>query len=87
MNFWLILKSIPQNTAIYIIKIYQKTLSPDHGVFKYKYPFGFCRFKPTCSNYSIVALEKHGFIKGGLMAVWRVLRCNPFNKGGWDPVK
>ena len=87
MNFWLILKFIPQNAAIYIIKIYQKTLSPDHGIFKYKHPFGFCRFKPTCSEYSIIALEKHGFVRGGLMSIWRVLRCNPFNKGGWDPVK
>ncbi|MCK5062045.1 membrane protein insertion efficiency factor YidD [Candidatus Parcubacteria bacterium] len=87
MNFWLILKLIPQNVAIYIIKIYQKTLSPDHGVFKHKYPFGFCRFKPSCSEYSIAALGKYGFIKGGLMSIWRFLRCNPFNKGGWDPVK
>ncbi len=86
MNFWLILKIVPQKAAIYIIKIYQKTFSPDHGIFKHKYPFGFCRFKPTCSEYSIKALEKHGFIKGGLMSIWRVLRCNPFNKGGWDPV-
>ena len=87
MNFWLILKLIPQNVAIYIIKIYQKTLSPDHGIFKHKYPFGFCRFKPSCSEYSIAALGKYGFIKGGLMSIWRFLRCNPFNKGGWDPVK
>ena len=77
----------PRIIAIKIIKIYQKTLSFDHGFLKIFYPHGFCRFKPTCSEYTISALEKYGFCKGGLMSVWRVLRCNPFNKGGYDPVK
>ncbi|MFH0856993.1 MAG: membrane protein insertion efficiency factor YidD [bacterium] len=70
-----------------IIKIYQKTLSFDHGIFKYLYPHGYCRFKPTCSEYAYESIEKYGIIKGGLKALWRVLRCNPWNKGGWDPVK
>lgn len=78
---------LPRYIAIYIIKFYQKTLSPDHGLFKYLYPYGYCRFKPTCSDYAIQALKKYGFIKGGLMAFWRVLRCNPWSKGGHDPVK
>lgn len=69
-----------------IIKIYQKTLSPDHGVFKYRHPYGFCRFQPSCSQYSIQAIEKYGPITGSLKAAWRVLRCNPFNKGGEDPL-
>jgi hypothetical protein len=77
----------PRFIAINIIKIYQKTLSFDHGIFKYMFPYGYCRFKPTCSEYAIDALTKHGFFKGGLMAAWRVLRCNPWNHGGWDPVK
>lgn len=46
-----------------------------------------CRFYPTCSEYSIQALEKYGFFKGGVMAVWRILRCNPFNNGGYDPIE
>ncbi len=72
---------------IFLIKIYQKTLSPDHGWFKHKHPYGYCRFYPTCSSYSIKALEKYGFLKGGVKSVWRVLRCNPWNKGGYDPLK
>ncbi len=45
-----------------------------------------CRFCPTCSEYAIIAIEKHGAAKGGLLAIWRILRCNPFCKGGYDPV-
>ncbi|NLI54703.1 MAG: membrane protein insertion efficiency factor YidD [Clostridiales bacterium] len=45
-----------------------------------------CRFTPTCSEYAIEAIQKHGAWKGGLLAIWRVLRCNPFFKGGYDPV-
>lgn len=45
-----------------------------------------CKFYPTCSQYAMEAIEKHGIIKGGLLAVWRILRCNPFSKGGYDPV-
>ena len=78
---------LPRQIAIYILKIYQKTLSPDHGLFKYFYPYGCCRYSPSCSDYAIDALAKHGFIKGGFMAMWRVLRCNPWSKGGHDPVK
>jgi len=69
------------------IKLYQKTLSFDHSPLKVFYPHGFCRFNPTCSQYSIEAIDKYGPIKGGLKATWRVLRCNPFNKGGNDPLK
>ena len=43
-----------------------------------------CRFHPTCSEYAIMAVEKHGALKGSLKAVWRVLRCNPWSKGGVD---
>ena len=46
-----------------------------------------CRFQPTCSQYAIEAIDKYGVFKGGAMAIWRVLRCNPFCKGGYDPVK
>ena len=45
-----------------------------------------CKYYPTCSQYAIEALEKHGVFKGGLLTVWRILRCNPFSKGGYDPV-
>jgi len=46
-----------------------------------------CRFQPTCSQYAIEAVQKYGALKGGAMAIWRILRCNPFGKGGYDPVK
>jgi putative membrane protein insertion efficiency factor len=72
---------------ITVIKIYQKTLSFDHSPLKVFYPHGFCRFNPSCSQYSIEAIDKYGPIKGSFKAMWRILRCNPFNKGGNDPLK
>jgi putative membrane protein insertion efficiency factor len=45
-----------------------------------------CRFHPSCSDYTMVALQRHGVWRGGLMGVWRILRCHPFNQGGYDPV-
>lgn len=76
---------IPRLTAISIIRLYQRIFSFDHGLFSKLFPYGYCRFHPTCSEYAIRAIEKYGFIKGGLKAFWRVLRCNPFSKGGYDP--
>jgi len=62
-----------------IIRFYRKYISP------LKAPS--CRFYPTCSQYAIEAIEKKGVIKGSLLAIWRILRCNPFSRGGYDPVK
>ena len=45
-----------------------------------------CRFTPTCSQYALEAITKHGALKGTGLAIWRILRCNPFCKGGYDPV-
>ena len=45
-----------------------------------------CRFQPTCSQYAYTAIERFGVLKGGWLALWRLLRCNPFCKGGYDPV-
>ncbi|MFR5906663.1 MAG: membrane protein insertion efficiency factor YidD, partial [[Ruminococcus] torques] len=59
-------------------RFYQKHISPC------KSPC--CRFYPTCSSYALEAFEIHGFFKGLLLSVWRILRCNPFCKGGYDPV-
>ncbi|KAA5806540.1 membrane protein insertion efficiency factor YidD [Thermoanaerobacterium thermosaccharolyticum] len=64
---------------IYLIRFYQKFISP----MKPKS----CRFYPTCSQYAIDAIKKYGVLKGGIMALWRILRCNPLNPGGYDPVK
>lgn len=82
-----IITSFPRRLVVKLIKFYQKTLSFDHGPLKSLYPHGFCRFNPTCSQYGVEAIEKYGIIKGGLMTSWRILRCNPWNKGGNDPVK
>ncbi len=71
-----------------IIKIYQKIISPDHGgILSYFKPLGVCKFRPTCSEYTYQAVEKYGIIIGGLLSIKRIFRCNPFSKGGWDPVK
>jgi len=84
MNFFSVFVKI---LVLKLIRIYQKTLSFDHGFMRHFFPNGYCRFHPTCSEYGYQAVEKYGVIKGGFMAIWRILRCNPFNKGGHDPVK
>ncbi len=61
------------------IRFYQRHISP--GL-----PQNRCKYLPTCSHYAYEAIEKHGVWRGLLLAVWRVLRCNPFSKGGYDPV-
>jgi uncharacterized protein len=71
---------------ILLIKIYQQTLSPDHGWLKYKYPYGFCRFYPTCSEYAILALQKHGAIVGSAYAAKRIVKCNPFTQPQIDKI-
>lgn len=63
---------------IKLIRFYQKSISP------LKKPC--CRFTPTCSQYAIEAISEFGAFKGSFMALWRILRCNPFCKGGYDPV-
>jgi len=73
--------------ALKLIRLYQRTLSLDHGPLKHTHPGGFCRFQPTCSQYTYDAIEKYGFLKGGWLGTKRILRCNPWNEGGHDPVK
>ncbi len=63
---------------IFIIKGYHKYISPILP--------GACRFEPTCSVYTAEAIEKFGVIRGILLGTWRILRCNPFSRGGYDPV-
>jgi uncharacterized protein len=68
-----------------LIKVYQRTLSPDHGLFKNAFPQGVCRFHPTCSQYALEAIEKHQWI-GFWLIIKRIFRCHPFSSGGHDPV-
>jgi len=75
---------IPRRIVCGLIRIYQKTLSPDHGLFKRFFPYGYCRYAPSCSEYGYKSIAKYGVIFGGLKTAWRVLRCNPWSKGGVD---
>lgn len=63
---------------IWLIRFYQKYISPR------KKPC--CRFTPSCSQYAVEAISTYGAFKGIFMAIWRILRCNPFCAGGYDPV-
>ena len=72
---------------IKLIELYQVSLSPDHGWMRSRYPYGFCRHYPSCSEYSKQAIEKHGALYGGYLAFLRILRCNPYARPKFDPVK
>lgn len=61
-----------------LIKFYRKYISPLKSTK--------CPYIPTCSQYGMEAIEKYGALKGSLLTAWRILRCNPFSKGGYDPV-
>ena len=68
---------LPGMILVLLVKIYQKTISNLYG--------DICRFEPSCSHYFIGAVKKHGAIIGTVKGLWRICRCNPFNKGGYDP--
>lgn len=61
-----------------MIRFYKKRISPGLPPS--------CRYQPTCSEYAYEAIDKYGIFKGGRLAIWRILRCNPFGGSGWDPV-
>ena len=65
--------------VLWLIRGYQRTLAK-------ALPPDTCRFYPSCSHYGYEAIEKYGVLKGGTMAFWRIMRCNPWSKGGFDPV-
>ena len=67
-----------KHLMIGLVRLYQRFISP------LKSPC--CRFTPTCSAYAIEAFRKRGFFAGLILTVWRILRCNPYSKGGYDPV-
>lgn len=67
-----------KHICIGLIKLYRKFISPLKP--------SCCRFTPTCSAYAIEAFQKRGFFAGLILSVWRILRCNPYCRGGYDPV-
>jgi len=67
-----------KNLLSYLLRVYKFALSP-------MFPPA-CRYVPSCSDYSMEAVERYGAIRGSALAVWRILRCHPFAKGGYDPV-
>jgi len=69
---------LPARALVLLVRVYQLTLSPMLG--------RQCRFVPTCSNYFIEAVRKRGALRGGLMGLWRICRCNPLSRGGYDGV-
>lgn len=75
---WRALRSAPARAAVLMVRLYQTTLSPLLG--------GRCRFVPSCSEYCIEAVRTRGVVVGGLMGLWRILRCHPLARGGYDPV-
>ncbi len=76
-HLWSRISSWPSRLLIAVVRLYQLTLSPFIG--------RNCRFQPTCSHYMIGAVEKYGVWRGFWLGVYRILRCNPFCKGGFDP--
>lgn len=66
-----------KNVMIFLIKGYQKIPGPWHNL---------CRHTPTCSNYAIEAYQEHGFLKGSVLTIKRIIRCNPWGTSGFDPV-
>ena len=76
-SLWPTIVRLPGEALILLVRVYQYTLSPIVG--------RQCRFQPTCSNYFIGVVRKHGAIRGSLRGVWRICRCHPFHPGGYDP--
>ncbi len=71
------ISQLPKACAIGLVRFYQRAISPLLGKN--------CRFQPTCSHYMIEAINKYGLIRGVLKGTWRIMRCHPFNRGGFDP--
>jgi putative membrane protein insertion efficiency factor len=72
------MSAVSRRLALAPIRAYQRIVSP---VFPRR-----CKYHPTCSAYAVQAIESYGILRGAVLAVWRLLRCNPFSHGGYDPV-
>jgi putative membrane protein insertion efficiency factor len=72
---WIV--NAPANLLVGLVRLYQWLISPLLG--------RRCRFHPSCSAYFILAVQKYGAVSGSLRGIWRIMRCHPFNPGGYDP--
>ncbi len=75
-----------KKVALGLIRLYQKTLSLDHGFAGKVFGERFCRFYPTCSEYSYQAIARYGVLRGSWIACKRIIRCHPWTDGGYDPL-
>lgn len=78
--------TIGERPVLVVIRLYQRTLSPDHGWGRILFPLGCCRYAPTCSEYTAQAIERFGVARGLWLGFRRILRCHPWAPGGVDPV-
>ncbi|MBP9759159.1 membrane protein insertion efficiency factor YidD [Candidatus Dojkabacteria bacterium] len=77
---------IPKNIGMFLIRVYQKTLSFDHSFWADPLKFRVCIHYPSCSQYTYLSIQKFGLIKGSIMGFFRILRCNPLNQNRLDEV-
>jgi putative membrane protein insertion efficiency factor len=68
-----------KSAVLAMLRFYKRAISPNLPPS--------CRYQPTCSEYAYEAVDKYGILKGGRLAIWRILRCNPFGGSGYDPVE
>jgi putative membrane protein insertion efficiency factor len=71
---------------LWVIGLYQHTLSLDHGPLRRHFPKGYCRYEPSCSEYTGQAIKKYGLLQGGRLGLLRILHCHPWSQGGQDDV-
>ncbi len=79
-DFFDSISAFPLGVVIGLITVYQRMLSPDHGPLRHLWTVGYCRHEPTCSQYAIEVLRSKGLVIGSLLAIKRILTCNPFTR-------